>query len=136
LSDDEDGPPLVARVHQFERDSGELPDDYRANADEQICGDLATSLANYLRGFAAENKVVVGIEVEGNRISAGRDDGTELTIAIYGPEIFEITRWPNPADCLGDGTLRFDLAPELESGVAVSLARRYITNGTIEQENA
>jgi hypothetical protein len=136
LSDDEDAPPLVARVHQFDRDSGELSEDYRANVDEQICGDLATSLANYLRGFAAENKVVVSIEVEGNRISAGRDDGTELMITVYGPEIFEITRWPNPADGIEDAILRFDLAPELESGVAVSLARRYVINGTIEQENA
>ncbi|ESW92973.1 hypothetical protein NKH84_21295 [Mesorhizobium sp. M0902] len=138
MSDDEaeDGPPLVARVHQFDRHSGELADNYRADLDEQICGELATSLGNYLRSFAAERKVVVRIEVEANRISAGREDGTELMITVYGPEIFEITRWPNPADAVEDGSMRFDLAPELESDVAVALARRYVVNGTIEQENA
>lgn len=84
----------------------------------------------------AESKVAVSIEVGANRISAGREDGTELMIQVYGPEIFEITRWPNPADAVEDGIMRFDLAAELESGVAVTLARRYVVNGTIEQENA
>ncbi|RWB24361.1 hypothetical protein [Mesorhizobium sp.] len=134
--EEDDGPPLVARVLQFDRNSGELPDDYRDSLDQGACGELAKSLGSYLQSFASESKVLADVEVEGNRISVGRDDGTELVIAIYGPEIFEITRWPNPADAIEDGSMRFDFAPELESEVAVTLARRYVVNGTIEQENA
>ena len=128
----EDPPPLVARVLQFDRHIGELPEDYRDNCDEQLCEELAKSLASHLRSFADSNNVAIDIQAEGNRITLERDDGTELNVTVFGNEIFELTRWPNPADAAEQGSLRFDLAPELESDAAVAISRHYVMNGTID----
>jgi hypothetical protein len=136
-SDDDsgaDGPALVARVLTFDDVLFvvDAPDDYKTNFDKELGATVAESLCNYLTGFAGENERNVSFAREDNEIEAKREDGSSISISCYAENLFDLQRWPSHDETASKGRLIFDLAGRLNADIVVTLARRFIINGHLD----
>ncbi|TCK31677.1 hypothetical protein EV667_1788 [Ancylobacter aquaticus] len=126
---------VVARVMAFDEDDGnvvEAPDDYATNFDEELGSAVAESLCNYLVNFAAENDSPVVFKRDNNEIDGQREDGSSLSISCFTPQLFDLQRWPSHEETSEAGKIVFDLVGRLNADFMITLARRFIINGHLE----
>lgn len=129
-----DGPPLVARVLTFDGVMfvADAPDDYKTNFDKEVGAAVAESLCDYLTSFAAENGQEIPFTCKENEVKGKREDGASLTISCYSRNLFDLQRWPSYEETDEKGRLIFDLAGRLDADIVVTLARRFIINGHLD----
>ncbi|MFB2553259.1 hypothetical protein [Ensifer soli] len=127
--------PLVVTVWQFDRDVP-VPDDYRENFDIVECRMRAQILSNQVRELVEDNDQKIEVSLTENIVELKSESGSSLDIVCYGPNVFDLTWWPSPMELESRGKLGFETASKLEIEIMRMLTYRYVTIGSLREQDA